>query len=818
MLRSSSLPLAAVLALLPVSAGRGQVPPATDTRLSAPLDRQGDPLPAGAVARLGTVRLRHGGAVRCLSFSAAGKTLASAADEAVRLWDAPTGKEILRLGRGAQTVAFAPTGRFLATGGFEGKVRLWEAASGREVLQFGQVGDIYTIAFSPDGETLASGGREGMVSLDDVATGKHLHDWHVPGRLASIAFSPKGGLLASATTGNLVQVWHLATRTELPQFRGRKLPGYHVAFSPDGRLLAAGSTSGGVILWEASSGKEVRRIEQGGGEVTFSPDGRHVAIADGQAVRLWEVATGKPVAALPWPHQYTTSCIRYSADGKYLAVGGGGCPAISVWELATRKEVSAFPGHRQPVRAVAFSPDRRVLVSVAAPHDGAQATVCFWQLATGKALHRLEAPAGRDLSIFFAHTGRAVSVGPGYDGTVRRWSASTAGELPFIPGRPGRPAHSLAVSADRKTLAVGSSDNTVRIYDARSGQALRQLDIAPPEAAVLALSPDGTLLACGDRDGTVRLVATASGKALRQCRQAALMALAFSPDGRILAAAGTGPIHLWEVATGRELPGLRRHEDLGQTTCVAFSPDGRTLASAGYDGMVRVWELVARRERHVFQIGKWVTCVAFSDDGAVLASGSMDTSVLVWDLTDSLRERRPGDTLEAGELSALWADLAGADGRKAHQAIWRLARNPRQAVPFLGSRLRPAPPVDHKRIAMLIADLGSEHFAARARASRELASLGELAEPALRSTLADRPSLEVRRRVQQLLQRLDDGTTPPDQLRLLRAVEALEHLDGPEAQDVLAMLARGAPEARLTQEARASLDRRDRRTTKPAVP
>ena len=159
----------------------------------------------------------------------------------------------------------------------------------------------------------------------------------------------------------------------------------------------------------------------------------------------------------------------------------------------------------------------------------------------------------------------------------------------------------------------------------------------------------------------------------------------------------------------------------------------------------------------------------------------------------------------------MWADLAGPDAAKAYQAVQALAAVPKQAVPLLRQRLRPVGMPDRARFVRLLADLGSNKFAVRQRAAAELEMQGAAVEGLLRQALADKPDPEVRRRLEGLLDKLDAGS--PDRLRILRAVEALEHAGGAEAKRFLEELAGGAPGAWLTREAKASLDRLGRRPT-----
>jgi hypothetical protein len=253
------------------------------------------------------------------------------------------------------------------------------------------------------------------------------------------------------------------------------------------------------------------------------------------------------------------------------------------------------------------------------------------------------------------------------------------------------------------------------------------------------------------------------------------------------------------------VPGLDgRQDDIGP---VAFSPDGKTLLTGDTGGAVRLWEVATGRERRRLEGHKQggVRCIAFAPGGRAVLSGSGDGVVMVWDVTAPLAKKLPRKgPLSKQELNTLWDALA-ADPPAAYRAIWALVGASAQAVPLLKTKLRSAGG-DRQRLPGLLADLDSKRFEVRERASRELERFGEIAEPSLRKMLVGKPSLEVRRRVESLLDRLSPRRSP-ERLRSLRCMEVLEQIGTPAAGEVLTSLAKGATESQLTREARASLER-----------
>ena len=208
-----------------------------------------------------------------------------------------------------------------------------------------------------------------------------------------------------------------------------------------------------------------------------------------------------------------------------------------------------------------------------------------------------------------------------------------------------------------------------------------------------------------------------------------------------------------------------------------------------------------------------VAALAFSPDGRILASGSSNTTVILWELAGT--PAKAHERLTEKEAERLWTQLAEPDARKAYAAILRLSADPGDSVTLLRQKLEPLVRqrnAELRRIDRLIRDLDSDTFEAREKAERELAQAGRTALPALQKTLRAKPSLEARRRIEALLHKLNQPGPDRALLQPLRALEILERLGTPPARDLLQTLSKESSDTRLTQEAKATLERLAKRT------
>jgi HEAT repeat protein len=189
----------------------------------------------------------------------------------------------------------------------------------------------------------------------------------------------------------------------------------------------------------------------------------------------------------------------------------------------------------------------------------------------------------------------------------------------------------------------------------------------------------------------------------------------------------------------------------------------------------------------------------------MLASGGNDTTVMLWDVFGS--DANQADNPPSSDLQSLWDNLGDQNAARAFGAIRGLTRSPERAVSIFKERLKPAIQIDDPAIARCINNLDSRDFQVREKATQELQKVGARAEHLLREKLIEKPDLEVRRRIEKLLESLDGPMTDPDSLRSLRAIEVLEQISNSKAKEILQFLAKGNPEMRQTKEARESLQR-----------
>jgi RNA polymerase sigma factor (sigma-70 family) len=791
------------------------------------LDAFGDPLPEGALARLGTVRFRHGIGPSWLAYSPDGKMLASASRQfgpGVCLWDAVTGRPLRQSHSPlANTLAFSPDGKTLF---ISNALSLVDVATGNEIGRLEKpIGTFELVAFSSDGRTVAAadlGGGAGVI-LWDIVTGKELHRLLGGGNFPfAIAFSPDGKTLATCRDekGEPIRLWDVATGNPVRQLDAQAGA---LAFAANGKILASSGDDGKVRLWDLETGKILHLLDGKAlfvGTVAFSPDAKLIASAqESGLVRLWDTRTGKEVRCWTASAQHIKT-VAFSPDGTTIATCGFWDHAIRLWDAATGKEINPGSGHSGSIWSLRFAPDGRSLssgsmdrkvlrwgVSMPAQHE----PVVSSHLEPGKSGWRW---SPRDLS----QDGKLVV----FDGSslvrenvneyaIRVCETSTGKEVMEIAGTKLQ-LHTPRFSPDAKVVASSDADG-VHLWEVPTGTQRHFIR----DAISVGFSQDGKVLAVAYADGSVRLLDSATFKERRRwdTEQAKPFIGPFSPDGRSVTSYDSdGKSHrTWATDSGKLLTHVNGRKMGGQGVwSTAYTPSGRVLALA-IDGRrmlangstertfsVCLYEAISGQEIRQFDVPQGhVFSMAFSPEGRILATGGGDSTILLWDMTGADAGKRP--PLAPEEMLRLWAEMAG-DAGNAERAIWTLVRAPGHAIPFLMDKLRPVPPGDAEAIGKRIAELASDNFPTRQVASRVLEEMGEAAEAVLRKALQGKLPLEGQRRVELLLQ-----TREKDMLRTFRALDVLDAIGTEEARAVLEMIAKGSANGRLTEAARAAVSR-----------
>jgi WD40 repeat protein len=782
----------------------------------AHVDREGFPLPAEAIARVGSARFRFESYLAALAYTADGKGVIGVTgyDCTLYLWDAATGKvrqrTPLKVADKAVALLLAMVDGKMVHLLADGVYRVLDADTGKELRrhQLANAAKIVAAALAPDGSTLAVAEPDGTVRLIDPVRGAERLSCKIDSRVVGqMSFTADGKTLALTGRDGLIRLIDARTGDARGRLQAKVQRGLmNLAFSPDGKRLLTTEGDHAAVLWDVATGKECWRVtKESDGEIlhcfAFTPDGKHVAIGGNtMEVGVYEAATGKEVRRF---RTYRNClCAAFSRDNRTLLTATN--TAIGQWDVATGK-LSAASSDPQFTLTVKGTIDggKHLLVS------GTGYTSHAWH--TGQVIRRFaETPNALPMSATLSSDGGLMV----YVADERRlvvMDTGTGKERHVLAGRWWADLFASSVFApDARELVTADLGGDLQVWDVATGKPRRVLKGHTDMAWMLVVAPDGRSLAtANDRDGLL-VWDLEVGKLRHQLTTGRVLQVAFSPDAKRLAV---------PVMAQRQIPNAVLILDVGSgavqqslpcgdayPTSVAFSRDGRILAAGRRGGDVCLWELATAKERHRFEGHRWAPDgIVYSADGSLLATSSQEAPAYVWDIYGKHARQAPPAPWSAAERQRAWQELAGPDAKAAFQAVRRLVRSPGPAVALLRERLKPAAAADAKQLGQWLRDLASDEFEVRQAAFAELEKLGDRIEGLLRHALATESALEANRRVQALLDKLDAPTA--ERLMRARALEALEQIGTPEAVRLLEALAAGDRGARLTREAAAVMAR-----------
>lgn len=543
-------------------------------------------------------------------------------------------------------VAYHPDGTLFATAGADQRIILWDAATLQvKTTLVGSTNTIWALAFSPDGQVLASAGEDGKIRLWDMNTTSLLEQdlGDFTEIILSLAFSPDGRWLASGHGDGTIRLWEMPSLRLAHELSGHEDLVYTLTFSPDSQVLASGGADNRIILWDMNASPDILPTERLTGHnnwvtsLAFNPAG--TILVSGSADRsiiLWDLVqktASQPIS----DHSDWVRSLAFSPDGSLLISASHDRTLILRNPNTGRRlsEIAPMLGHSGRVDSIAFSPDGERLIS-----GGQEGYVLVWDIHESQPLsHALTGYQGRVGSLAYNSTGSLLASADSNAGQVVIWDTQTrvrVGE----PIAAGNYITDLSFAPDTDSLAFSMIDGRLEVWDIGSKSLVWASQASPLAIQAIAFSPDGRFLTAAGEEKIIWLWDAENGKPLGNPfigHQSAITSLAFSPDSRFLASAEQGSqplIKLWDMENGQ----LVRDFEQAHSASIyrlAFNPTGEWLTSASGDDSLLLWDVNTGRPLSTPLSGHSsdVLALAISPDGQTLASAGTDDTLILWSLS-----------------------------------------------------------------------------------------------------------------------------------------------------------------------------------------
>ncbi|MCK9171596.1 MAG: caspase family protein [Treponema sp.] len=594
------------------------------------------------------------------------------------------------MGHGQQinSLAYSPDGKYLVTGSDDKTVKLWNTETGQELWTFsGTDAEVKIVRYCPDGKYIAAGLSSDYICILDSETGKQITSFKNPNTLADIVYSPDGTRLYT-TEYQSIDIYDAVSGTAAGQFTvftgDEQVNSF--AVSPEGRTLAAGGNEGSIVLYNTEDGSLIRKISHAHknyiGNIYFSPDGTQFASGgyqDDHNVRIWTIG-GKPVktidtfetdiigldfssdgtylAMIDSFQNYvlyniktkqieqkckmedvgtSPECLSFSPDGQYVAAAGF-CHVVTIWDVRQNKTKRLLAGSADEVKAVAYRPDGKQIIS------GAGETLRQWDETSG--VQEKLIPNNRiPYTVIYSRDGTQLFVNS--DNFNAAKCDIQTGKMTVTAAES---SSLLAVSADDSLCISASLSDDIEITDLSANTMVYEIKkpFGNDSIASLAVNPAGSILAAGCNsiknnmvkiwDIKGRLIATVS------CFSGPVGCVTFSPDGKYLYMLDIhGNFLSWDIQNQKAIQNIDLRKELTMIpseersggSVLKFSSDGKFIATGNQTGMILLFDSAEfPRNPHIFTGHKgWINSLAFSSDGTRLISGSNDGTVKIWDTT-----------------------------------------------------------------------------------------------------------------------------------------------------------------------------------------
>ena len=569
-------------------------------------------------------------------FSPDGKQIVSIChDETIHFFDARTGRELRSVrGKGlrAHPDGVSLDGQRIAAWRGTDSLRIWDA-DGNEIAVCNNSKTVRHTAFSADGKRLVSAGE--IPQVWDVETGRQIMVLKGDtARVNNASFSRDGTRIVTSAQDGMVRIWDANT--------GACLLAYHLPwqvvdsrFSLDGLLVASAGYGSYVSVWDPLTGREIAQLPGHDSVLTaveFSPDSKRVATAAARVTRIFDAASGKLLQTVVG-HTDRVASVDFSPDGTHLVTASLDS-TVRVWNLAGSVPSMVLGTPRsQATRAEINAAGTR---AITVQNDG----TCLWDCSGGKLIAKLATGSlgqQTDCASFNAAGSQVLTTAP--DNTIRLWDAMT-GQLTATFARQDGPVSCAVFSPDGKTVAGATQAGIIRIWTLIGQQPSVVVQAAASGAERLVFSPDGTRLAAyrDEVNNTISVWDTRMGKQLCTILETTparisnwYHSVVFSPDGKsVLTASENSTACIWDATTGKQNASL--YHPHGPVRWAAYSPDGSRIVTACQDSMSYVWDVASGNKLLTLRGHETGVCSAqFSPDGSRIVTASADKTVRIWD-------------------------------------------------------------------------------------------------------------------------------------------------------------------------------------------
>lgn len=634
------------------------------------------------------------------------------------------------------SVCFSPDDKYVASGSEDNTIKLWDFATGKELKTFTDTDNIYSVSFSTDGKYIISGSHAGAklwniqngnaTKLSEMGTqiaelssdgkyaivtasyegkivliptspgGKKKFFVGHTGYLWCAKFSPDGKYFASGSDDKTIKLWNISTGLAVKTLKGHTAGIRSLAFSPDGKYIASGSQTGDntVKIWDIASGKVLKTLRghtNAVESVCFTPDGKNLISGsyDG-TIRFWDVATGNNIKTYPENFLENVLSISISHNGVYL-VSGNGNKTIRIFDTSTDKSIALWPGDKLEIDWAFFSPDGKTVINTSkdltlTKSGIINASVRIWSWSDAEKVRKhkginslLENVINQSGSLeILAYSGNHKNI-------VCCYSIGGSGNIALFDAKTNECIKTLALaenvygitmaalSYDSKYLAIGFSDNTIKVWNIENGMNLISSFVAyKTTLQTLSLSPDGKFVVAGGEDEypniPIKVWSVSDGKRLMTLlgHGNSIESVCFSPDGKYIASGSCdGYVKIWDIATKMLIKNIGGGKSM--ISSIAFSANGKYLVSGHYleEFTVKLWDLSTGQQLKAFNghVGK-VKSVQFSEDGRYIVSSSDDGSVKIWDASTGVCKVSRYDLPNSDDWVAVTPDgrFDGTDG------------------------------------------------------------------------------------------------------------------------------------------------------------